>query len=421
MRAAGPRLHEAAACKTSCERDNEGSRLLLIDTTVQRALATILLAAAAVLCLACLPASARAAAVDGDGMWIWYVNRSSGGTASGIAAKAKRHGVDTVFIKSGDGGSYWGQFSRPLVTQLKARGLKVCAWQFVYGNSPLSEAERGAQARRAGADCLVIDAESHYEGKYISAQTYMRRLRARVGPDYELALTSFPYVHYHPAFPYSVFMGPGGAQANLPQMYWKTIGVSVDRIYDVTWTHNRPYGRPIYPLGQTYSNPSSAEVLRFRKLATAYRATGLSWWVWQFSGKRQWAALGSPFEPIALSAPRPKWPLLKKGNRSDLVVWAQQHLMSLGLLDVANGSFGAGTERAVKSVQAAGGLPATGRIDAATWQRLLPAGAAPVTWSTRRRGAVRAGGGAGGRVFRVPLNAREPAVRNELRGKTGPR
>ena len=413
-------MHEPSplfACKTSCGRDYERPRLLLIDTTVPRALPTIVLATAVALCLVPLPASARAAAADGDGMWIWYVSRSSGGTASGIAAKAQRHGVDTVFIKSGDGGSYWGQFSRPLVRQLKARRLKVCAWQFVYGNAPLTEAERGAQAKRAGADCLVIDAEGHYEGKYVSAQTYMRRLRARVGPNYELALTSFPYVHYHPAFPYSVFMGPGGAQANLPQMYWKTIGVSVDRIYDITWTHNRPYGRPIYPLGQTYSNPSSAEVLRFRKFAAAYAAPGLSWWVWQFSGKRQWTALGSPFAPLTLSAPRPKWPLLRKGNRSDLVVWAQQHLISLGLLSVANGSFGAGTERAVRSVQEAGGLPATGRIDAATWQRLLAAGPAAVTWSTRRRGAVRARRGARGRVVRVPLNAREPAVRNELQDK----
>ena len=82
-----------------------------------------------------------------------------------------------------------------------------------------------------GADCVVIDAESELKGRYAQAQAYMRRLRARVGPDYPLGLTSFPYVHYHPTFPYSVFLGPGGAQFNVPQMYWKTIGVSVDRIF----------------------------------------------------------------------------------------------------------------------------------------------------------------------------------------------
>ena len=403
-----------------------------------RILATLLATAAAVVCLLALPGAASAVAVDGDGMWIWYVSESSGGTPAGIAAKAARHGVDTVYIKSADSGNVWSQFSRPLVRRLKARGLKVCAWQFVYGNYPIGEAKAGATAKRNGADCLVIDAESHYEGKYASAQTYMRRLRARVGPDFELALTSFPYVHYHPAFPYSVFMGPGGAQSNLPQMYWKDIGVSVDEIYKITWTYNSVYGRPIYPLGQTYSNPASAEVRRFRKLATAYGATGVSWWVWQFSGNSQWNALGSPFEPFGLPRRRDTLPLLGRGARSDLVVWAQQHLLRLGLLTTVNGNFGAGTVRAVKTFQRDHGLPVTGRIDAATWPALLPTGPAPVRWRTSRGHATAAmrrgradrattaplsGRSAAGTSFPLPphrpLNASEPARRNELAGKPG--
>ncbi len=70
----------------------------------------------------------------------------------------------------------------------------------------------------------MIDAEGHYEGRYAQAPTYMRTLRALVGPDYPIALAAFPYVDYHPAFPFSVFLGPGGAQYNAPQLYWKTIG-----------------------------------------------------------------------------------------------------------------------------------------------------------------------------------------------------
>jgi hypothetical protein len=42
----------------------------------------------------------------------------------------------------------------------------------------------------------------------------------KVGDAYPLALSSFPYVDYHPAFPYSVFLGQGGAQSNVPQLYW---------------------------------------------------------------------------------------------------------------------------------------------------------------------------------------------------------
>src|SRR4051812_26803701 len=154
-----------------------------------RPLSTLVAAAAVALCLLALPGAASAAAVDGDGMWMWYVKRSSGGSPDRIAAKAHRYGVDTVYIKAADGTARWKQFSSGLVGSLKARGLKVCAWQFVYGKHPKTEAERGAEAARRGADCLVIDAESHYEGRYASAQTYMKRLRARVGPAYELALT----------------------------------------------------------------------------------------------------------------------------------------------------------------------------------------------------------------------------------------
>lgn len=386
---------------------------------MKRCTATALGGALIALCLLALPASSRAAAVDGDGMWIWYVKRSSGGTVDRIAAKAARNHVRTVYIKSADGRSRWGQFNSSLVTRLHARGLKVCAWQFVYGKSPRTEANLAAEAARAGADCTVIDAEGHYEGRYVSAQTYMARLRKLVGPSYEVALTSFPYVHYHPAFPYSVFMGPGGAQANLPQMYWKTIGTTVDSIFSTTWTYNKVYGRPIYPLGQTYSNPSSADVRRFRQLSTAYGATGLSWWVWQFSGARQWNALGSPLAPIGTPLRSDTYPLLRRGNRSDLVVWAQQHLMKLGLLRVVNGNYGSGTQNAVWTFQSSRGLPATGQLDAPTWQALLPSGPAAIRWGPKR-GAVQvatAGRRAVGQP--TPLNARRPARRNELRAAPG--
>ena len=108
-----------------------------------------------------------------------------------------------------------------------------------------------------GADCLVIDAEAEYEGHYAAAQTYINDLRAKIGPTYPVGLASFPYVSYHASEPYSVFLGPGGAQYNAPQMYWHDIGVSVDTVYANTYIANRIYGRPIYPLGQTYGGVSS--------------------------------------------------------------------------------------------------------------------------------------------------------------------
>src|SRR4051812_14438184 len=56
----------------------------------------------------------------GDGMWIWYLNRSSHGNLGKIAAKAHSRGIETVLIKSGDGTGYWSQFTSSMVAQLHA-------------------------------------------------------------------------------------------------------------------------------------------------------------------------------------------------------------------------------------------------------------------------------------------------------------
>ena len=68
---------------------------------------------------------------QGSGMWIWYVSRSSGGNPDAIAARAHAAGISTVFVKSSDGSTWWPQFSPALVAALEARGLHVCAWQYV--------------------------------------------------------------------------------------------------------------------------------------------------------------------------------------------------------------------------------------------------------------------------------------------------
>jgi hypothetical protein len=158
----------------------------------------------------------RVGALGHTGMWIWYVARSNGGNLSSIIATAHKHAVGTVIVKSGDGSNYWSQFSSRLVTTLHRGGLQVCAWQYVYGSHPLMEAEVAAEAVRAGANCLLIDAEGEYQGRYAAAQIYLRKLRGLVGASYPVGLASFPYVDYHPSFPYSVFLGPGGASARLP-------------------------------------------------------------------------------------------------------------------------------------------------------------------------------------------------------------
>ncbi|HTQ68499.1 MAG TPA: peptidoglycan-binding domain-containing protein [Solirubrobacteraceae bacterium] len=328
------------------------------------------------------PAPSDPSVFDGQGMWIWYMSHSSGGSVAAIAAQAHAAGVTTLFIKSSDGSTnYWSQFSSQLVAELHANGLKACAWQYVYGSNPAGEAALGAEAVTNGADCLVIDAEAEYEGHYAAAQTYIADLRATIGEGYPLALASFPYVNYHPKFPYSVFLGPGGAQFNLPQMYWKDIGQSVDTLYANTYIANRVYGRPIFPLGQTYGGVSSSDLLRFREEAVDYGASGLSFWDWQETPASGWSTLAAPLAPLTSVVPNTSFPELKSGSKGDPVLWMQEHLATAVPAQETTGIFASQTLADVQSFQSSHGIAPSGVVEAATWQALLALAPVAVSWT----------------------------------------
>ena len=146
---------------------------------------------------------------DRQGMWIWYIDKSEGGSLPRIIAKAQRYGIGTLYVKSGDGGSVWSQFTTSMVETFHQAGIDVCAWQFVYGDSPVAEAKVGAASVARGADCLVIDAEGDYEGKYASADRYIRALRARIGADYPLSLAGLPLRRLPPVLPLLGLLRPG--------------------------------------------------------------------------------------------------------------------------------------------------------------------------------------------------------------------
>jgi hypothetical protein len=336
------------------------------------------------------PGGAVPAAFQGGGMWIWELARSEGGSAAAIGARARANGISTVFVKSADGTNPWSQFSPALVSALHAEGLKVCGWQYLYGSSPVAEARAAATAAANGADCFVMDPETEYQGRYGAAQRYLNELRALVGEGFPIALTSFPYVDYHPNLPYSVFLGPGGAQVNAPQVYFKTIGGGVRTVSEHTYVSNRIYGAPIAPLGQSYDAPSTDDITRFRQLWAAWGAPGISWWSWQSTAAATWPALGGPLAGEA--AEDPGWPALARKAKGDQVIWLQQHLASEDAEVAVDGVFGAGTETALQDFQIARGLAASGITDAATWAALLALPVRAVDWTIAGPASARSAG-----------------------------
>jgi hypothetical protein len=296
----------------------------------------------------------------------------------------------------------------------------------VYGNHPLLEAQVGAQAAHDGADCLVIDAEGEYQGKYVAAQSYITQLRKLIGSSYPVALAGFPYIDYHPGFPYSVFLGPGGAQYNSPQMYWKDIGASVNDVYAHTYAYNRVFEREIDPLGQVYQNPPMGQIIRFRQLSRTYGAAGVSWWNWQQASTAGWKAISIGAGNLSGVTPTSSTPVLQLHSIGDLVVWAQEHLVSAGYSTAVDGDYGPSTMAAVQRIQTAQGLTADGVVGPATWAALLRVGPAPVSWT--HTGAVIASAAdvrrsRAGRTLRlaVPKSASLPARRDEIGGAGGAR
>jgi hypothetical protein len=327
----------------------------------------------------CLAACASASAQDvgplaGKGMWIWQVAKSERGNAAAIAARAATAGVNTVIVKGADGTTRWPQFSSALVAALHARGLKACAYHYLYGRKPSAEAAVSARVVAQGADCLVVDVEGQYAGRYTAAQTYVAKVRALLGASYPIGFTSLPYVSWHSTIPYSVFLGPNGAQVNMPQVYWKDIGSPVDKVLTRTVAENTLYGRPLAPIGQLYGRVTPSSVARFRSLSAALGVEGTSFWSWQSAAPSGWSALVKAVAPVAAPVVAPI--ALHRGSRGDQVAWLQQHLNV-----PVTSKFDTATDTAVRALQLSAGTIPSGVMDAATWQAALTAPPAVVRWT----------------------------------------
>ncbi len=324
------------------------------------------------------PASGAGGPLRSDALWIAKVPEGAG--AAQLAAQAGGAGVRTLFIKAGEGSGAEAQFTPALVSGLRAAGLSVCAWTFVYGTNPRAEAAVAAGAAAAGAQCLVVDAESQYDGRYGAAQIFTRALRARVGGHFQIGLAGEAEVLAHPRFPYSVFLGPGAFNVDEPQIYWRDFGVGVDAAFAASIPANAIYDRPIAPVGQLYGSPAPAEVARFRALAVAYGCPGTSFFDLDSATPELLAALLEP-PPTPLARIRAAAPTVRAGADGDEVVWAQELLNAAGAHLPVGGFFGAATARALARFQARHHLTPNGVLGAATWRALQRLRAREPSWA----------------------------------------
>src|SRR6185312_950630 len=111
-----------------------------------------------------------------------------------------------------------------------------------------------------------------------------------------------------------------------------------------------------------------------------------------------------------------EYPLLKIGAKGDLVVWAQERLVTSGEAIEVNGIFNRTMRRAVRAFQEAHGLPGDGQLGNETWVQLMNYAPTRVNWGAVASTASSLMSGPLFTTASKPRSATLPMVRDELAG-----
>jgi hypothetical protein len=233
--------------------------------------------------------------LTGKGWFIWQVSRCEGGSASAIAAKAAAAGLSHVVLKVADRHYSYGidwlghDLVLPVAEALRARGIQVWGWHYVYGDRPADEARAAVcRALQLKLDGYVIDAEAEYEqpGKAAAAHTFMSNLKAGLPAEMLLALSSFRYPTVHRQLPWAAFLEY--CDLCMPQVYWQgahnpavQLSRSLGELSDARLV-GKP--RPLVPTGSAYSvgdwTATPDDLTKFLEQAQASKLSAANFYSW---------------------------------------------------------------------------------------------------------------------------------------------
>ncbi|MBN2149702.1 MAG: nuclear transport factor 2 family protein [Anaerolineales bacterium] len=230
--------------------------------------------------------------LEGKGFFTWKIPLCEGGDANAIAATAKRAGLSHVVIKVADGAMVyngtWGattDTTTAVISALRAQGIQIYGWHYIYGRDPLGEANVAIQRiHQYNLDGYVIDAEKEFkeDGMKLVARKFMSALRAAF-PTMEIALSSYRFPSLHPQIPWSEFLD--SCSFNMPQVYWMQAHNAGEQLVKcVREFQTRTPLRPIVPTGATFRQnnwqPTKEEVLEFMQTAKDLNLKAVNFWHW---------------------------------------------------------------------------------------------------------------------------------------------
>ncbi len=231
-------------------------------------------------------------ALKGKGFYIWKIKDCEGGNANAIALEAKEAGLSHVLIKVADGiytyNYDWNarvDLVPPVASALRAMGIQVWGWHYVYGDNPGKEASIAVQRIKGlNLDGYVINAEHQYKesGKAAAARQFMSALRNGIGSNVPVALSSYRYPSLHP-IPWNEFLSK--CDYNMPQVYWMGAhnpGAQLARtLQEFANLNHRP---PIIPTGAAFTehgwSATAQDVLEFLITARSFNLSAANFWEW---------------------------------------------------------------------------------------------------------------------------------------------
>lgn len=247
---------------------------------------------------------------SGTGMWIYQWQRTNGGQAASIVARARRVGLSTLFLRTG---SSWDGFSgrSSLIRLLRAtRGssVQVVAWDFPRLRRPALDARRLARAAWLGrahhgahVAAVAPDIETPSEGTYNAAwrvRLYLHVLRKHLPAGVSI-LSTVPWPSSYRRGDYPYWTVARGSDVLIPMAYWYNNPPALVTSRSISYL--RQFHKPVQPVGQGYDGKIDVPSLRHNNLArqvpvflrTAHRkgVDAVSIWSWQSAQPATWRAL----------------------------------------------------------------------------------------------------------------------------------
>ncbi len=230
--------------------------------------------------------------LQGKGFFTFILPECEGGDPAKILAAAQAAGLSHVLVKIADGVKSFGvnssgDFTAPVVQALRAAGIAVWGWHYVYGNNPSAEANIAIQrTQELGLDGYVVDAEEEYKqpGKQAAARQFMTAVRGAL--TVPIALSAYRFPNYHPELPWSTFLE--FCDLHMPQVYWEQSHNAGSQLRESKRQCDAlPNARPYIPTGAAYGtppiwDPTPADITDFLTTAKALGLPAVNFFDWDY-------------------------------------------------------------------------------------------------------------------------------------------